>query len=525
MEYRKEQENKKSPKDPVALLRMRQMALYMDVVSLLLSSALLAWTVVHPSGGNAVQAVKLVLQVNQVPACQRVVLTLGQTYISGLLVLKLLSAFYRRPRYHYELQIHCFLLLVFVSTWQLFQFYHGHVDMTRHCQVETLIQSLLLVMQGLIPSIPSDATIPLWTRLLTSADDRDMMDPTSQTSSSSSTVVDVEDDQKPLHPIRGRYAPIIISWLDLASEGFMSKHFRQRLQDEDIADMPKSAKPGHATMAYHEDVGYKNWSTMRKLFVHFRLHLFFQSIMAVIIGVSIIAQGKALELILKYLEARELVGDSSLRQGVLLALSLGGAKVISSVSELILRRSTTKMAARIRSILSFSGLSKILRLSNAIDEKNGSANEVSRPLTFHVQVANLAMQSHIMDVFNIDLEHISRKGSEIAMVGIQSPVLVILATWSLFRLVGLATLGGIIVMIANALVHERLSAMNFSYYHHQRDLLDKRMSLTHEIITFIRWIKLGAYENMFAKKMSEMREAELKVVWRRQFVATVSWAL
>ena len=137
----------------------------------------------------------------------------------------------------------------------------------------------------------------------------------------------------------------------------------------------------------------------------------------------------------------------------------------------------------------------------------------------------IVLQSQIMDVLNIDSEHISRKGSEMAAVAIQSPVLVVLAIWSLFRMVGLATLGGILVMFANTLIHQRLIAISFRLYHQQRDLLDERMGLTHEIITFIRWVKLLAYERMFEKKMSEKREEELKVVRRRQVISAITWAL
>ena len=71
MEYRKEQENKKSPKDAIELLRMRQMALYMDAVSLLLSAVLLPWTVVYRSGGSEVQVAKFVLEVNSATAHQQ----------------------------------------------------------------------------------------------------------------------------------------------------------------------------------------------------------------------------------------------------------------------------------------------------------------------------------------------------------------------------------------------------------------------------------------------------------------------
>lgn len=62
MEYRREQENKRQPKDGAALLRMRQIALYMDVVAFLLSVVWLTWTVMHRSGAGNTQAVKLVLE-------------------------------------------------------------------------------------------------------------------------------------------------------------------------------------------------------------------------------------------------------------------------------------------------------------------------------------------------------------------------------------------------------------------------------------------------------------------------------
>ena len=64
MEYRREQENKRQPKDGAALLRMRQIALYMDVISFLLSVVWLVWTVVYRSGAGEIQVVKFTLGVS-----------------------------------------------------------------------------------------------------------------------------------------------------------------------------------------------------------------------------------------------------------------------------------------------------------------------------------------------------------------------------------------------------------------------------------------------------------------------------
>ena len=270
---------------------------------------------------------------------------------------------YRRPTYHYTLQCHCAFLQMGFFALLLVELYSSQGPLSNTMKLEGALSLLIFFVQSALPAIDSQATIPL------SASDFDQDDDASSIASGSTAV---EADSKPRDPIRGRYASLLSSWLNMSSDGFMFSHFRKVLSEADISDVPASIKPAHATQAYRDHTAGMKTSTLWKMAWHFKLDIAWQALFSILTAFHSISKGLALEALLHYLADRGQEGGPLLRKGVLLAIALGFFKSLSQPLEVARRRSSFAMAMKIKAILSFEIFSKVFRHSNSVDTMTGA---------------------------------------------------------------------------------------------------------------------------------------------------------
>lgn len=281
-----------------------------------------------------------------------------------LLLLKALTAMYRRPTYHYTLQCHCAFLQMGFFALLLVEVYSSQGALELSIKLEGALALLIFFVQSALPAIDSQATIPL------SASDFDQDDDDASSIASGSTAV--EADSKPRDPIRGRYASLLSSWLNMSSDGFMFSHFRKVLSEADISDVPASIKPAHAAQAYRDHTAGMTSSTLWKMAWHFKLDIAWQALFSILTAFHSISKGLALEALLHYLADRDREGGPLLRKGVLLAIALGFFKSLSQPLEVARRRSSFAMAMKVKAILSFEIFSKVFRHSNSVDATIGA---------------------------------------------------------------------------------------------------------------------------------------------------------
>lgn len=97
------------------------------------------------------------------------------------------------------------------------------------------------------------------------------------------------------------------------------------------------------------------------------------------------------------------------------------------------------------------------------------------------------------------------------------PVQIIICIWSLYKLLGNASLWGVLVMLLSQPLTYALSRHFQKLQHKVMTCTDRRIKLMSELLSAIRIVKFFAWENQFRARVTETRDTELKVVRSRLY--------
>jgi ABC-type multidrug transport system fused ATPase/permease subunit len=261
------------------------------------------------------------------------------------------------------------------------------------------------------------------------------------------------------------------------------------LQDDDTAEKVWSSfKPTLPTYsagqpARPNSLFFTLFALVKKVFIA-------QSILQLISSAASFASPLAVEVLVRYVSETHAFDSKVPLQVALCVAALFVGPLVRTVCEGQLRHRGRRMGIRIRSALTAAIYEKALRL-NISGSKQTSG-----------QLTNL---------FSVDAEAVQSAAAEASMLW-ATPLEVLVSIGLLFRVLGVATTGGVVfLLLAIPVNFWAVRAVNAVEEQLQEDS-DERLNVTTELLHCIRVVKLFAWEKKFLEKVRSARKLEMKTL-------------
>ncbi|KAG0166993.1 hypothetical protein DFQ28_007487 [Apophysomyces sp. BC1034] len=294
------------------------------------------------------------------------------------------------------------------------------------------------------------------------------------------------------------YSQFMFCWVNK----MMKEGFNRTLNDEDLIELPTENRSRNAHAKYKR---YSTASMAWGLLKTFREPLTRQFGYCMVWSVSMFGPPYFLNKVIKYIEN----ADPTTRVPVATAyLYVLGLFITSSMQSLAYQQALyigRTLGIRIQSIVIGEVFSKALRrrdetgkvLPGAEDEKKQKGN--------------------INNLLSVDAQKMGDLTAYIFYIYC-FPLQVSICVWSLYKLLGIASLYGVSIMILSQPVTYLLSRRFQRLHHIVMGCTDKRIKLMNELLSAIRIVKFFAWEKEFKKRVFAAREVELKAIRSRLFM-------
>lgn len=103
------------------------------------------------------------------------------------------------------------------------------------------------------------------------------------------------------------------------------------------------------------------------------------------------------------------------------------------------------------------------------------------------------------------------------------PLVIVLAIYFLWQIIGVAVLTGLVVLILMLPINGYLATIMRSYQMDQMKKKDERVKLMNEILNGIKVLKLYAWEISFAKFIDNIRNKELAIIKKLQYLNAITY--
>ncbi|KAN0023381.1 hypothetical protein ACTFIU_011551 [Dictyostelium citrinum] len=289
-----------------------------------------------------------------------------------------------------------------------------------------------------------------------------------------------------------------ISWLTFSwADRFVVHCFRHVLQLSHIWDLASYDKSAYLAekIAASWDIEIKKpkpsyiRAAFRAFGLYFMLSWFFYAIYAAsqFVGPEILKR-----MVTFVLETRSGVSDEDPNMGYYYALIMFGSAMVGSLCLYQSNMISARTGDRLRSVIVLDVYRKAIKLSNSA-RANTSPGEIVNLMSNDAQ--------RMVEVF------------QLVNNGVFALPQIIVCLALLYRAIGWPTFVGLGLMLAavpfNGIAAKKLTEIR----RHLVGFTDKRVKTTNEILQAIKIIKLYAWEDSFAKKVIERREAEIKLLF------------
>ncbi|KAE9546367.1 hypothetical protein FO519_010421, partial [Halicephalobus sp. NKZ332] len=165
-----------------------------------------------------------------------------------------------------------------------------------------------------------------------------------------------------------------------------------------------------------------------------------------------------------------------------------------------------RLGMNIKSVLTSVVYNKVLFLSNKA-RKNRTVGE-------------------IVNLMSVDIQRIQELIDSINHFW-SAPLQVILAVYFLFQLLGVAVVGGLVVLITMIPLNYLISIKMKNYQVQQMKHKDERLKITSEVLNGMKVLKLYAWEESMKKIILEIRQKEIKILRKLAYLnaaIVLSWS-
>lgn len=332
---------------------------------------------------------------------------------------------------------------------------------------------------------------------------------------------EIEPSREPLASI---LSIISFSWAD----AIIWKGFKKPLELHDVWNL--TAKDKAEAVLNHFRQVKKTHKLAIRLLLYFKEPILIQGAWCAIASVLMFLPTLLLKAILEYLEEPELQSVNAAWLYVVLLFVTGFVQAIGDGQSLWIGR---KIGIRLRAVMIGEIYSKVLRRKAAATaETDLGGEEPQQPLTFWQRLKSWKRKAPkvevgikptdiqinngtIINLMSIDSFKVSEISGYLHFLWAAVPVQLFMAVTLLYKVLGLSSLVGIVLMI---LVLPLNLFIAKSFQRAQKRIMaatDKRIQVTNEVLQNVRIIKYFAWERRFAANVNEKRQQELSALWRK----------
>ncbi|KAF7726212.1 hypothetical protein EC973_009010, partial [Apophysomyces ossiformis] len=291
------------------------------------------------------------------------------------------------------------------------------------------------------------------------------------------------------------YSTYMFSWVNT----MMKEGNKRTLNDEDLIELPPENRSKYTLSNYRQHKGGKMYWSLIKTF---RWELLVQMFFSIINSIVIFGPPFFLNKIIKYIENKDANTEESFFTAFLYVL---GLFITSAAQSLALQQALyigRTLGIRIQSIVIGEVFSKSLRRrdqSGASQEETGSTDKA---------------KGNINNLLSVDAQKIGELTAYIFYI-YAYPVQIGISIWSLYKLLGNASLWGVLVIILCQPLSYYVTNRFETLHKAVMATTDKRLKIMNELLSAIRIVKFFAWEKQFRKKVVDAREVELKAIRAR----------
>ncbi|KAI8337487.1 P-loop containing nucleoside triphosphate hydrolase protein [Chlamydoabsidia padenii] len=295
------------------------------------------------------------------------------------------------------------------------------------------------------------------------------------------------------------YSKFMFSWVD----AMMKKGWVQTLNDEDLLDLPQENQT-HYTLAHYR-LNYK-WNMGLSIMRTFRVPLLIQSGYSMVWSLAMFGPPFFLNKIIKFIENTQPDHQVSVFTAFLYVLGLfltSCAQSLAYQQALYIGRT---LGIRIQSIVIGEVFSKSLRRrDNTGAASNGNnLSEDGKP------------KGNVNNLLSVDAQKLGEVASYLFYFYC-FPIQVTVCIWGLYKLLGVASLYGVLVMVISQPVTFYMGRLFQQSHQKVMGCTDKRLKLMNELLNSIRIVKFFAWEKEFRHRISAARDVELKAIRSRLY--------
>ncbi|PWA02834.1 hypothetical protein BB558_001011 [Smittium angustum] len=331
------------------------------------------------------------------------------------------------------------------------------------------------------------------------------------------------NDELPETPETGSSIANMLSFMWL--NHLMEEAYRVRLGYIDLYKLSKFELPGYCWKRFHvvKQIA-KNSKILSKLFKTFLPELVTQSILIVFISVLKFSGPYFLGKIVNLIDDE--TSDIDVDTGFNYCKGLGVSGLVLLVMENQLLWIGRKISIRVRNILTCELVDKSLRMGIVQSKRkysNDNTTSKDVPGTENAEkIDDSDDKGMIMNLITVDVNKLVLTSAYLhySILLLSQAVIGMLF---LYKLMGLASLSGVLVMVFFYQISKKLFKYIMIIQGKMYSISDKRLAAIGEMIGGIKTVKLFGWESKFISKISKLRNEQLKMLWRVFQLTVVNW--
>ncbi|KAF7725515.1 hypothetical protein EC973_009545 [Apophysomyces ossiformis] len=277
---------------------------------------------------------------------------------------------------------------------------------------------------------------------------------------------------------------------------------KRTLNDEDLIELPPENRAinAHASYKRHSKTSMA-WGLLKT----FRKPLSRQFVYCIIWSLAMFGPPYFLNKVIKYIENADPAMQVPASTAFLYVLGLFISSSVQSLSYQQALYIGRTLGIRIQSIVIGEVYGKALRRRDESGKAQAEAEGEKR------------QKGNVNNLLSVDAQKMGELTAYIFYMYC-FPLQVSICVWSLYRLLGAASLYGVFIMFVSQPVTYFLSRRFQRLHHVVMGYTDRRIKLMNELLSAIRIVKFFAWEKEFKKRLFAAREDELKAIKSRLFM-------
>ncbi|OZJ06966.1 hypothetical protein BZG36_00075 [Bifiguratus adelaidae] len=302
----------------------------------------------------------------------------------------------------------------------------------------------------------------------------------------------------------------MFSWVN----PMMQEGWKRTLNDVDLFEMPDNNRAKNIVRTFRK---HRVASLTISLYYTFQKELHLQTVYAFFWSVLLFGPPFFLNRIVTYVEHAH---DETQVRPFTAYLYVFGLFVTSSLQSLALQQALyigRTLGVRIQAIVTGEVYRKSLKRRDTAGASSLKTDEADTEDDKKEDTKEEKSQGNINNLLSVDAQKIAELTAYVFYI-YSYPIQVLVALWSLWRLLGISAVFGVATII---ITYPGPHYMNKLFEKTQNACLsatDKRIKLVNELLGAIRIVKFFAWEREFRKRVEDAREAELKTIHHRLMI-------